>query len=911
MISKLIKLTLVFVVFSLITTPTAPTVNAAVATDFNPTRIVDDSIFFNPNTMTANDIQSFLNAKVPVCDAGYTCLKSYFQTHPTIAADAYCGGITGASKSAANIIFDVSRACNVNPQAIIVLLQKEQGLVVDTQPTDLQYKIATGYGCPDTAAVCDAEYYGFFNQVYNAARQFNRYVKQPQLFNYAAGRNSFVQYNPNVNCGGTDVTLHNGATAALYNYTPYQPNASALNNLYGLGDSCSAYGNRNFWRLFSDWFGPPTGNDYVLAIPDNGDMRQWVIQAGKRYLVPDTDIVRAYGLPGPTIYPGTYIGAFPEGPSLTRLIRPAGSLNVYFVDNGTKSKIQNLEMLKAWNFDTNQIVDVVTSLGKLPKDAGDLNYTVRVGGGLSVYLVDGGALRYIQNTLTLESWEGPAPNVTSISNDYFNKSVLGTDLASPRIVDASGVEYIVSNRTKYSLDGVTTKLYPWTSALVSSSSTNRLASMKLSPLVRISGDSRVYIIDNQTKHYVTDPNVLNAWNLSASEVTPLSKIVIDAITEGAQISDYYASNLSKFYVIDQSKRLIPADLVTAYTGTRSVYAASEPLLSLLVSKSDVTRYIKDASQPQVYLLTNGGKKRHLTSQNKLYLWAGSTPVTTLSAQNTQKFLSGEAVSAYVTNGTSEYVMDNGKKSLISSTVKTNWKLSSPELLNDGTLESLPDGLPLSNSVNDNGSYYLVNDGVAYATIDKNIADIWKLTSAPLGDSTIFKDLLSTQPMTRFALSKKPDDIRLFIADQGSLYHLTPDQARNLRNTGPYMFVDPELITQKAISLWTGVLVRSTAGTYYVLDSGGKRIFTDSIISDHWRRNVDASVVVTSDGFINSIPTIGTVDRAIRGTTTSIYSAESLSKRWVRSEQSYVNNFGTHTVVGDDLIRLLTAGADIN
>ena len=25
-----------------------------------------------------------------------------------------------------------------------------------------------GYGCPDTAA-CDAQYYGFFNQVYSAA----------------------------------------------------------------------------------------------------------------------------------------------------------------------------------------------------------------------------------------------------------------------------------------------------------------------------------------------------------------------------------------------------------------------------------------------------------------------------------------------------------------------------------------------------------------------------------------------------------------------------------------------------------------------------------------------------------------------------------------------------------------------
>lgn len=52
---------------------------------------------------------------------------------------------------------------------------------------------ATGFGCPDTAE-CDSAYYGYFNQVYNAARQYQRYVVQADYFNYAAGRTSFVSY---------------------------------------------------------------------------------------------------------------------------------------------------------------------------------------------------------------------------------------------------------------------------------------------------------------------------------------------------------------------------------------------------------------------------------------------------------------------------------------------------------------------------------------------------------------------------------------------------------------------------------------------------------------------------------------------------------------------------------------------
>ena len=51
------------------------------------------------------------------------------------------------------------------------------------------------------------------------------------------------------------VYIQNQATANLYYYTPYQPNAAALRAGYGEGDGCSAYGNRNFYQYFTDWFG--------------------------------------------------------------------------------------------------------------------------------------------------------------------------------------------------------------------------------------------------------------------------------------------------------------------------------------------------------------------------------------------------------------------------------------------------------------------------------------------------------------------------------------------------------------------------------------------------------------------------------------------------------------------------------
>src|SRR5437868_3038099 len=210
---------------------------AVTGSDWNAARIIDDHIYFNSGSMNPGDIQNFLNAKVPTCDTNgtqpsghsgyptradwgrangaappYVCLRDFTQTFGSIAADSYCNGIGGGTKGGADIIFNVAQACGVNPKALIVLLQKEQGLITDDWPWPVQYRSATGYGCPDTAP-CDAQYYGFFNQVYMAARQFKYYQLRADLFRYRAYRDNFIQYNPNSACGGSNVFLQNQTTA--------------------------------------------------------------------------------------------------------------------------------------------------------------------------------------------------------------------------------------------------------------------------------------------------------------------------------------------------------------------------------------------------------------------------------------------------------------------------------------------------------------------------------------------------------------------------------------------------------------------------------------------------------------------------------------------------------------------------
>ncbi len=248
---------------------------------FQAGNIISDATFADSGTMSEGQIQSFLEEKVPRCQAGYTCLKDWYDTSRTTSADAMCGAYSGGTRErSSTIIYKVARACGINPQVLIVMLQKEQGLVTHTWPSEFRYTIAMGQGCPDTAA-CDTRYYGFFNQVYGAAWQLKRYANPPgtsQYFTwYAPGKTWNVRYHPNEACGSSPVFIQNQATANLYYYTPYQPNAAALRAGYGEGDGCSAYGNRNFFQYFNDWFGAtqesPLFGNLELAEAEPGEFR--------------------------------------------------------------------------------------------------------------------------------------------------------------------------------------------------------------------------------------------------------------------------------------------------------------------------------------------------------------------------------------------------------------------------------------------------------------------------------------------------------------------------------------------------------------------------------------------------------------------------------------------------------------
>lgn len=271
--------------------------------------IISDTHFTDTNAMSTNDIQAFLDREIGSCDIWgtgraveygsslsrkeyaasrgwsappYTCLNKYYEVPKTTAtgglpANNYSdpSSIPSGAQSAAWIIKDAANRYGINPKVLLVKIATESlgPLTSDNWPLFSQYRYAMGSHCPDSgpggSANCDPAYSGFSIQIYSAAELMRSYLdgmtqswwpyKKPY-------QNNTILWNVvERGCGGGNVYLQNKATAALYTYTPYQPNQAALDNMYGTGNNCSAYGNRNFWRVYWDWFGSSRGQPYEAA----------------------------------------------------------------------------------------------------------------------------------------------------------------------------------------------------------------------------------------------------------------------------------------------------------------------------------------------------------------------------------------------------------------------------------------------------------------------------------------------------------------------------------------------------------------------------------------------------------------------------------------------------------------------
>jgi hypothetical protein len=344
---------------------------------FDPGRIIEDKVFSDTKTFgSAAGVQQFLTSKGSVLantDPNFLIqLKEPSDVNVKQGVNDPEPNL-GRLRTAAELIYDAATSQGMNPQVLLVALQKEQGLITNT-PTNMQrvLDVALGFGCPDSGG-CDGVYVGFYSQLFgNFDSEGNRYLGAAgslmRSFNTPGGRGPLVdaqgqvfgtpkvrtahvgdtividntQGPPNNAAPTQVVTIANNATAALYRYTPHVYN-----------------GNYNFWKYFSQWFRYANGT----LIRVSGDNNLYIINNGAKSVVPNfVAIARGLNLAATITVSPTELDSYPVGP----LYAPADNTvikistdptnKLYAFLNGTKYPVSSFVLQQRGISDASAIV---------------------------------------------------------------------------------------------------------------------------------------------------------------------------------------------------------------------------------------------------------------------------------------------------------------------------------------------------------------------------------------------------------------------------------------------------------------------------------------------------------------------------------------------------------------------------
>jgi hypothetical protein len=286
----------------------SPIVNALT---FNPSRIIDDSVFDNVQSMDITDINNFLNSFPNSCispNSGFSSVDPIGYTLSSGFTYSQNGPVT-----AGQVIYDAAEAYGLNPQVLLSTLQKEQGIIDGSGPYGcgvLALAGATGYGCLDSGGtysytnvylytrsgttytsvsgtcVDTGSKIGFSQQVIHAAWLL-KFAQQRSLgnINWDVQATNFpeqgdvwdnsddlqscysgpmtpgtfqicpsgpsIYYDGYTTIDNVSTEMETGATAALYYYTPH------------------FNGNEDFFNIWTSWFGSPITGECLFPSMTN------------------------------------------------------------------------------------------------------------------------------------------------------------------------------------------------------------------------------------------------------------------------------------------------------------------------------------------------------------------------------------------------------------------------------------------------------------------------------------------------------------------------------------------------------------------------------------------------------------------------------------------------------------------
>lgn len=684
---------------------------------FNQSNLIDNSIFDNSQTMTANDIQNFLN--------GFpnSCLSNYSSPYPT-SYSSY-----GANVSAATVIRRASDLWGINPQVILTTLEKEQSLVSGNAGCAAwQYNSAMGMGCPDSGACPAPQYAGFSQQVTKGswqlmfARQraegntswdddgaitYGGYMTAGSRARVAGG--SSYYYDGYATIDSVSVYMSNGATASLYTYTPH------------------FHGNQNFVLIFEKWFGTTHGT-FLLQSPQSPAV--YLMSGTTKYGIPNWGIMKAYGFDKIKVTPVSdqYMNSLTDGGVLGLTFMQEGSHAVYFADNGYRFGFSTYTQCTNWGFP-----DCLSSTSSKSLSPYIFN-TLLNGGDMKSLMLNGSSVYLMENGQRRQLLSGKAMQENGFTNSDIVPVTESSNITQPLgfsipennsfiTFKSSPVIYIYSGGLFYpinSYDLFSSMLPPNTTVFNDATSLYNTQpptpQPALSSIMSISSGSKTYLFTQGKKYDITAsaadwPAAASADSISTViESRPVSAVTgpnstyqtpqgyIFRISNNKTLPFY---SMSDFFNSPYAKQplIVDQSIVNTLPTGNSIFAQGGGSIFQLTTPG---------KESLIYTMNNDGSSCNLSSVNQL----GGFMFNTSNVHRVAEFMpSGSQLNGFVKSGSGAfYIVQNATKTPISPNTANLWSISSSSScsLSDNFLSSL-------NSIQTNKSFVFarIPSGVIY------------------------------------------------------------------------------------------------------------------------------------------------------------------------------------------------------
>lgn len=471
---KKIKFILIFVILVLLGSSVL-TDKQALAVDFYPNDIISNAELQDYDSLSLEGIEEFLEAQSGV-------LK-----------DLEMNDYLGIESSAAEIIYNASRAYKISPKWILATLQKEQSLITNPSPSQYNLDWAMGYAVCDSCSVDDPQvqlFKGFGTQVDRATWRIRYYYENPEKFNFQVGKLALVD--------SQDVLPFNQATANLYNYTPH------------------IHGNYNFWKIWNRWFS--------TIYPDGALVRQegtdgvWLIEGGKRRAfwskaalltrykeaniidISRNDLLR-YDIGFPIKYANYSLLKSPEG-------------KIYLAVNNEKKYIESAEVFRMLGYNPEEVIDVTAEELNYYQDGRIITLTSLYPQGALLQDNKTGGVYYVEDGIKYPIWQ---KEIMQVNYPNLKLTQISSDELAKYVTAANGVSF---------RDGT---------------------------LIKSVADSKVYVISNGQRRWISNEQTFKQLGYDFANVKTVSEKVVSLHPLGQDLDLNYTSDSRYSFTNPDSK----------------------------------------------------------------------------------------------------------------------------------------------------------------------------------------------------------------------------------------------------------------------------------------------------------------------------------------------------------------------